>query len=366
MNITVEAVSVGDEKIFEIFIGERVLKKDVFNSTGNIPLYSANVFQPFGQVEKSNISDFEHDCILWGIDSNFEFRIIHKGEPFATTDHCGVIRILNDDIIPEYVVYRLQQIRYDAGFDRSLRASLKNMRRVTIDIPTTFGKFNREIQETLVKKYTFVNLMRSDIATRLSELQQAIVEPSSESGMRFIDISLDDQRFFKLQRGKRITQKDCYEHPGVIPVISGRREKHSYLGHVSEDWLRDQGIPVFDRPIIVIAANGSVGSVFLRDEPKFTIHDDAIGIIPQTPELVPDYLQYSLRNAATKSQPVFNAKLYQKRLRELSVSIPSKTDDSIDIDKQKELASNFQALDILRKKLNALSDTFADNVVVSF
>jgi hypothetical protein len=359
-------VSLTDPTLFEISIGERVLKKDVFNSKGKIPLYSANVFKPFGKVEKGNISDFGHDCILWGIDGNFEFNIIRKGNPFATTDHCGTIRILNDGILPEYLVYRLEQTKHEYGFDRFLRASLKNMGNVTVDVPTLDGEFDRAEQEKLVEKYTFVKQMKSDIAEKLTELRRAVVELGAEPSHRTVDVGLGDERFFKLQRGQRITQKDCDDHKGSIPVVSGRGEKDSYLGHVSEDWLRSQGIPVYHEPMIVIAANGSVGSVFIRDEPKYTVHDDALGVIPQTPELVPEYVRYALRNAAAKSQFQYNAKLYQKRLKALSIPVPAKPDGSIDRERQEELAATFDAIDALKGRLSVLSEAFEDKVVVAF
>ncbi|MHA1875585.1 MAG: restriction endonuclease subunit S [Promethearchaeota archaeon] len=79
---------------------------------------------------------------------------------------------------------------------------------------------------------------------------------------------------------------------------------------------------VYDKPMIVIAANGSVGTVFLRDEPKYRIHSDTIGIIIKNNELLPDYVQYALRNAAAKAQVHSTTKLYMKRLRSLKILVP--------------------------------------------
>ncbi len=88
-------ISLKDKEYFELFIGKRVLKRQIFRSKGKIPVYSANVFKPFGYLEKGNIEDFSHDYVLWGIDGNFEFNIIKKGIKFATTDHCGAIKVLH-------------------------------------------------------------------------------------------------------------------------------------------------------------------------------------------------------------------------------------------------------------------------------
>ena len=121
---------------FEIGIGTRVTKKQVYKSDG-IPIYSSNVFKPFGYLPTWNLSDFEHDYILWGIDGNFEFNVKLKGEQFGTTDHCGTIKILNQNILPEYLLYQLELKKHELGFDRSLRASLSNMESVSVDVPFT-------------------------------------------------------------------------------------------------------------------------------------------------------------------------------------------------------------------------------------
>ena len=121
-------ISLSDSDYFEIFIGKRILKFEVFNSRGNIPVYSANVMKPFGFLEESNIDDFSVDYVLWGIDGNFEFNIIPRGIRFATTDHCGAIKIKDENILPEYLLYELELQRHIKGFDRTLRSSLANMK----------------------------------------------------------------------------------------------------------------------------------------------------------------------------------------------------------------------------------------------
>lgn len=55
----------------------------------------------FGYTDKSNISKFDMPFVLWGINSYFEFNIIPKEVKFATTYHCGSIRLKDEHIIPE-------------------------------------------------------------------------------------------------------------------------------------------------------------------------------------------------------------------------------------------------------------------------
>ena len=47
--------NLSNENIFDVSIGNRVLSSEVV-SNGQYPVYSANVFEPFGQINKLNIN----------------------------------------------------------------------------------------------------------------------------------------------------------------------------------------------------------------------------------------------------------------------------------------------------------------------
>ena len=147
-------VSLGDGALFETFIGKRVLKKQV-EQMGAVPIYSANVFNPMGYAPTTRIPHFDISSVLWGIDGNFDFNIIPEGVPFETTDHCGTLRILNLDILPEYVLYALHQHRREENYSRSFRAALANMRRIEIRVPVTHdGTFDRARQRIMADRFT--------------------------------------------------------------------------------------------------------------------------------------------------------------------------------------------------------------------
>ena len=142
-----------EEEYFDTSIGKRVLKSEVANE-GTIPIYSANVFVPMGYSDATKIQDFKHPSILWGIDGNFEFNVIPPGVPFEITDHCGALRILDSDIVAEYVLYALHMHRREENYTRSFRASLANMRRIVIDIPVDKdGGFDVERQRQIADSF---------------------------------------------------------------------------------------------------------------------------------------------------------------------------------------------------------------------
>lgn len=152
--IATRDVALGDSSLFRLFIGKRVVKRELSMISGDIPLYSANVFEPFGWIKTSNVNGFDHPTILWAIDGNFDFNLIQQGEVFATTDHCGAIQILDPMLIPEYVLYALVAKAREESFNRSFRASLHNMSRFKIAIPATEdGVFDVKAQARLAEAF---------------------------------------------------------------------------------------------------------------------------------------------------------------------------------------------------------------------
>ncbi len=145
-------VSLSDRDIFSLSIGERVTVPEL-KETG-VPVYSANALKPLGNIERSNLLDFNKSSLLWGIDGNFDWNFIPAGEEFATTDHCGRLQITNDQVDPDYVYWFLLTTRWQYGFDRVYRASLRNMKAevtVTLPIDKNTGNFSLEKQRSLAE-----------------------------------------------------------------------------------------------------------------------------------------------------------------------------------------------------------------------
>ena len=160
----VKKVHLGDESLFQTFIGKRFLKKNL-TAEGNIPVYSANVSNPMGYAEATRINDFSRPSILWGIDGNFNFNLIPKDIDFDTTDHCGALRILDPNICSEYVLFALHQHKLHESYGRSFRASLFYVRRIEIDVPITeSGTFDVTTQEEIAKQFFLLREKTAEIA----------------------------------------------------------------------------------------------------------------------------------------------------------------------------------------------------------
>lgn len=115
-------------------IGKRVLNSELVTD-GTIPVFSANVFEPFGYTDKLLIKDFSADSVLWGIDGDWMVNLYQKDKPFYPTDHCGVLRVLTDKVHPRYMAHMLEIKGEQMGFSRSYRASIDRVEGITFLVP---------------------------------------------------------------------------------------------------------------------------------------------------------------------------------------------------------------------------------------
>ena len=128
-------VKLGNEKLFSIGIGRRVLKKDIYQKQTSIPLFSANVRKPFGCVDAPNAGNLPLGGVLWSIDSDFDCVGVSPGQVYSITDHCGQAKILVQGIEPRYLARQIRQAGNDMGLNRDYRASLNTMADLEFELP---------------------------------------------------------------------------------------------------------------------------------------------------------------------------------------------------------------------------------------
>lgn len=85
-------------------------------------------------IDKLLINDFSKDSVLWGIDGDWMVNVIPDNTPFYPTDHCGVLRIKTDDILPKYMAHLLENEGKKAGFKRSYRASIDRIESLSVQV----------------------------------------------------------------------------------------------------------------------------------------------------------------------------------------------------------------------------------------
>lgn len=123
-----------DSAKFSVSIGKRVLKKNIKND-GKYPIYSANVFKPFGYTNSLLFDEFDKPSVLWGIDGDWMTNYISENLPFYPTDHCGVLRCLDGSVNIIYLSYALYEAGKDFKFSRQIRASEDRIKDLIISVP---------------------------------------------------------------------------------------------------------------------------------------------------------------------------------------------------------------------------------------
>lgn len=123
-----------DSGDFELFIGDRVVASEIITN-GKYPVFSANVYEEFGRIDKQNITDFSVASVLWGIDGDWMVNLVQKDIPFYPTDHCGVLRIKSNEFVAEYIEKILLVVGEKERFSRANRASVSRIKGLSIPVP---------------------------------------------------------------------------------------------------------------------------------------------------------------------------------------------------------------------------------------
>ncbi|TAE66524.1 MAG: hypothetical protein EAZ85_15865 [Bacteroidetes bacterium] len=167
-NNTSKEFRLSDKNLFDVSIGKRVLSTEIQeNKEKGVPVYSANVFDVFGYIDKELIKDFSQGSVLWGIDGDWMVNTIPANNPFYPTDHCGVLRVKTNELHYKYVAWTLNKIGTEMRFSRSFRASIDRIEGIKIPVPPL------EIQEKLVSEIEILE-------TKIIENEAIIKKSASE------------------------------------------------------------------------------------------------------------------------------------------------------------------------------------------
>ncbi len=350
----IESISLDNSRFFSLSIGKRVLKSQVFKTSGVIPVYSANVYQPFGYIEKSNISDFDHNYVLWGIDGNFEFNVIRKGTKFAFTDHCGTVKILDDRILPDYLQYQMELKSRILGYDRNLRPSLKVMSQVLVQIPFKSNDVpDVKEQQKIVKKYTKLRTIKDDLKMRSEEFNSIDIE--FELPKPYIKLKVGEIFDLKIPSNRSwFTQEFVNKNKGNVPVYSASQVPNNISYGFIKDNLPD--VQYFE-DILTWNIDGSVGKAFFR-KGRFSLSEKVIPLVLQkrwNGKIELQYVKSILEVKAIEEGLSYTNKAGKGRIKDIEIEIPSKIDESKDepdFKQQQEIAHKYEKLYALSSQMS--------------
>lgn len=282
-----------DKNIFDLSIGNRVLSDEVVEN-GNTPIYSANVFEEFGRINKQNITDFSVPSILWGIDGDWMVNIIPANKPFYPTDHCGVLRIKTDNIIPKYMALALQVEGEFERFSRNNRASTQRISNLIIQVPSVAD------QQSIVDEI-------EDIDMKISDEQTIITEQSEKVKSKFVEmfgnaeindmnwqevslrsIAIDDLSYGSGEAASPYDNKIRYIRITDIDQYGDLNNDKMSASVVEDKYMLHEGDILFAR------SGATVGKTYLYHEKdgKCLYAGYLIRLIPDTTKVTPEYVFY--------------------------------------------------------------------------
>lgn len=269
-----------DKTVFDLSIGNRVVSNEVV-ANGNIPIYSANVFEEFGRIDKQNLTDFSMPSILWGIDGDWMVNIIPENQPFYPTDHCGVLRIKTDNIVPKYMAIALQIEGEFERFSRSKRASTQRISSLIVQIPSVTE------QQRIVGEI--------DAIDKQIENEQAIISEQSEKVKSKFNEMFGDKHY-DVKSIKKIS-KELFAG-GDKPEDYSLQYNDEYRYPVFSNGKMGNDLQCYSKryrvsaSALTVSARGTIGYTAIR-KPFFTPIVRLITLVP-TDEVSLRYLQYCI------------------------------------------------------------------------
>lgn len=279
---------------FTLSIGDRVVSNEV-DENGSIPIYSANVFEEFGKINKQNITDFSLPSILWGIDGDWMVNMLPANYPFYPTDHCGVLRVVNQNIMPEYVRYALLVAGKHEKFSRSNRASIQKMKNLIIQIPE-----NKNIQKNIVDE---LNTIEDQIHFLQNELDAIDSEIRKKFNFLFSETSTTIQlgkvcNFINGDRGKNYPSAKDFTAKGIPFINAGHIKGYqiisndmNYISQERYDLLKSGKVQKGD---ILYCLRGSIGKHGLVMLDAGAIASSLVILRCNQKKLLPEYLIFAL------------------------------------------------------------------------
>ena len=279
---------------FSIRIGDRVLSNEVLEE-GECPVFSANVYAPFGYIDKQNIEDFSLPSVLWGIDGDWMVRYLPANQPFYPTDHCGVLRIHTDKIDPEYLALALQVEGEYEKFSRSNRASTQRIAALILQIPS------KEEQHRVLDE---IHVIEEKLQNEEMEIQKFDEQVKSRFVEMFGGKKWDDEKLsslYDLQLGRtpsrdnpKYWDKNGYKWISVADMAAYHRRTTHTSERISELGIRSSGIKVVPADTVIMSFKLTIGRTAITAEPIYTNEAIVAFLDRGNKYIVADYLRVYL------------------------------------------------------------------------
>ncbi|MCF3123158.1 N-6 DNA methylase [Streptomyces arenae] len=232
-----------------------------------------------------------------------------------------------------------------------------------------------------IERGEFIDLATETLQELIDDLRQAKEELAQLQNGEVKEFALSDASRFQVRSGIRIRNVDLRDNPGDVPVYSVFTRPETIKGMIDRDWLAERGVEPEPYPCVTVMATGAsaVGTVFYR-EANCVMTDDVVIVQPwpkpptdgqleldgETSDVVDEsvndteppehdidlgYLAVAMSQTIAQGGYVYEAKLYTKRVAQLTIEVPVDSEGKPDIERQRQIAAVVKRLDQIRSKL---------------
>ncbi len=142
--------------ICEIRRGKSITKNYISNHKGNFPVYSSQTTNN-GTIGYIDTFDLDGEYISWTTDGVYAGTVFYRNEKFNITSHCGVLKIINNLIVPKYLFYYLKINLYKYVNNNASQPMMLKEKLQEIQIPIPPLEIQNKIVEILDNFSSLVN-----------------------------------------------------------------------------------------------------------------------------------------------------------------------------------------------------------------
>ncbi len=211
------------------------------------------------------------------------------------------------------------------------------------------------LEDNLFVSVNDFSFLMNDVSDSLLGFKEEIhsINAQDES-VSYESVSILDDVYFKLTRGKRITKATINANKGDVPVYSSSKSKDKVMGCIDKDFLIKENLIYCTKKSVLFNLDGSVGYCFIRDDKEFSFIDVVASITPRISCIDLDYLKIQLEREILKTGANYQTKLYFNKIESYSIQIkiPVNKDGSFNLIKQKQIAGKYKKIESIKQAIS--------------
>jgi len=363
------------KEIFKIHGGNSVLtEKTIYENQAkdpkdNISVFSSATDEAFllPKIDKNSsikgkaIKSFSKDKKYIIITRNGKAGLMNivSDIDFTINDHAYVMELkkpFKDKVNLDYFIIRYQRDFLDFVSSKDSNGTFSKEIAQNYEIELVSIEDQNSFMVEYNKKQRIVNKINNSILDINKQIEK-ITEINSQTKKFLIS------ELFKVISGKRIVQREVYNNPGTLPIVSAQIDNSFW--YASKEWLstfnKNGKSLIFNQPCISWVCVGRAGTMFYRNF-EFYLTDNAGVLLPKSNKInlkwfIATYQEKirDLRQGDRQGQST----MFTEHMANIEVEIPVKENGEIDIDLQNEIYAEYKRLSDIKEKLQLIIDRYS-------